>query len=198
MKNQRFRFRAAALLLAGLILLAGFSGLRQLPRNGSSASLRDAIRRLTGQPVSPSPEPSAPPSPAPGQSLWGAPLPAESGSASGQSLWGTPLPAETAPASGQNLWGTPFPETSPAPGQSLWGTPLPAQAVSPQPSAFPDPAPAAAETGAAVPGLPYLTPDVSNTPPVTAPAPLSEALSYYFGSQGQEAENPAAVPGEIP
>ena len=181
MKNQRFRFRAAALLLAGLILLAGFSGLRQLPRNGSSASLRDAIRRLTGQPVSPSPEPSASPSPAPGQSLWGA-----------------PLPAETAPASGQNLWGTPFPETSLAPGQSLWGTPLPAQTVSPQPSAFPDPAPAAAETGAAVPGLPYLTPDVSNTPPVTAPAPLSEALSYYFGSQGQETENPAAVPGEIP
>lgn len=212
MKNQRFRFRVVALLLAGLILLAGVSGMRMLPGSESTASLRDAIRRLTGQPLSPAPAPSVSPSPAQEQSLWGTPTPADTVSPSGQSLWGTPIPAETAPASGQSIWGTPTPaETAPDSGQSLWGTPIPAETTpaseqslwgTPQPSqaVSPDSALSGVEhvsSGQAL-SSPFLTPDVSMAPTAAAPAPLSEALSYYFGSQEQEIPNPAAAPGEIP
>ncbi len=61
MKNQRFRFRLITLLLIGLIALAAFCGARTIPVMDSSASLRDAILRLTGQnvPAGPAATPSS-------------------------------------------------------------------------------------------------------------------------------------------
>ena len=62
MKNQRFRYKLIALLLMGLLLLAGVYGIRTIPLTGPSDSLRDSILRLTGQSASP---PAESPSPSP-------------------------------------------------------------------------------------------------------------------------------------
>ena len=64
MKRQQFRMKLIALLLMGMILIAGLHGVNTLPESGTSASLRDAILRLTGQ-ASASPAPSDTPDPTP-------------------------------------------------------------------------------------------------------------------------------------